>query len=314
MDVEVAALLQRVKEAGRAPFWQSTPELARNSPTLMSLLFGEAPHVDRIEALHFQSLDGADIPARLYVPGGTSAGLIVFFHGGGWVIGSVADYHPFAATLAQRTACAVLSVDYRLSPEHPFPLPVEDAQAALRFAARTGARLLGGEPRVLIAMGDSAGATLATVATRLHRCHAKLRQVDLQVLAYPVADADFETGSYREFEQGYLLTRKDMQWFWQQYCPSAELRNDPNASPMRSKYLHCLPPTLVLTAGLDPLRDEGESYGRCLAEAGVRAEVVRCEGLPHGFLAMINYAPSASRAFDRAVRAIASAEPLLEKS
>lgn len=304
MDTEIEALLNRARESGRTPFWQGTPETARSGATLMRLLFGDAPQVARVEDLGFESADGAGIPARLYVPAPHPPGLIVFFHGGGWVIGSVADYHPFTATLAQRTGCAVLSVDYRLSPEHPFPLPVADAVAALAFAAREGAGWLGTELRTLVAMGDSAGGTLATVATRLHRRRAELKQVDLQVLAYPVTDADFSTGSYREFENGYLLTRRDMQWFWDQYCPSVDTRRDPNASPLRATDLAGLPATLLLSGGLDPLRDEGERYGQRLAEAGVPVEVVRCDGLVHGFLAMINYAPSAARSLERIVGAI----------
>lgn len=304
MDTEIEALLKHVLEAGRKPFWQGTPETARSGATLMRLLFGDAPHLARVEDLSFASADGTTIPARLYVPTPHTSGLIVFFHGGGWVIGSVADYHPFTATLAKRTGCAVLSVDYRLSPEHPFPLPVEDAVAALTFAAREGAGWLDTELRTLVAMGDSAGGTLATVGTRLHRRRPELKQVDLQVLAYPVTDADFSTESYREFENGYLLTRRDMQWFWDQYCPSADTRSDPDASPLRATDLAGLPAALLLSGGLDPLRDEGERYGHRLAEAGVPVEVVRCEGLVHGFLAMINYAPSAARSFERIVDAV----------
>jgi acetyl esterase len=160
---------------------------------------------------------------------------------------------------------------------------------------------------VLIAMGDSAGANLATVASRRHNQGGALRRIDYQVLAYPVTDADFETESYREFAEGNLLTRADMMWFWQQYCPDAACRRHPDASPLRAPDLRDAPPALIVTAGRDPLRDEGESYGRLLQAQGVEAEVVRCEGLVHAFLAMINYAPSAARAFDVMVRGIGRA-------
>ena len=304
MDPEIEALLQKVKEANRPPFWQSTPEAARSGPMLMNLLFGPAPAVERVEDFTIPSSGGHALPVRLYVPTRAPRGLIVYFHGGGWVIGTVAGYHPFTATLANRTGCAVLSVDYRLAPENPYPAPVDDALAAIRWAATEGAARIGIEPRALIAMGDSAGGNLATVASRVHNESRPARKVDLQVLAYPVTGHDFDTGSYHEFAEGNLLTRKDMQWFWNHYCPDPSQRAHGNVSPLHATDLSASPPALIVTAGRDPLRDEGEAYGRKLQEAGVAAEIVRGDGLLHGFLAMINYAPSAGRAFDKMVAAI----------
>jgi acetyl esterase len=307
MDKEIEDLLQKVKEANRKPFWQSTPQEARSGPMLMALLFGEAPAVQRDESFTIASSNGFALPVRLYVPSKTPKGLIVYFHGGGWVIGTVAGYHPFTATLANRTGCAVLSVDYRLAPEHPFPLPVDDALAAIRWAATEGASAIGAEPHALVVMGDSAGGNLATVAARIHNASGPARKVDLQVLAYPVADHDFETGSYAEFAEGNLLTRNDMKWFWGHYCPDESKRSHPDVSPLRATDLSASPPALVVTAGRDPLRDEGEAYGQRLKDAGVPTEVVRGEGLVHGFLAMIHYAPSAGRAFEKMVAVIEKA-------
>ena len=304
MDAEIEALLQKVKEANRTPFWQTTPEAARSGPMLMNLLFGPAPAVERVEDFTIASYGGSALPVRLYVPSKTPKGLIVYFHGGGWVIGTVAGYHPFTATLANRTGCAVLSVDYRLAPEHPYPAPVDDALAAVRWAATDGAKAIGVEPRAIVAMGDSAGGNLATVASRVHNEGKPERKVDLQVLAYPVTGHDFETGSYKEFAEGNLLTANDMKWFWNHYCPDVSLRSHANVSPLQAGDLSASPPALVITAGRDPLRDEGEAYGRKLQEAGVPTEVVRGDGLLHGFLAMVNYAPSAGRAFDIMVAAI----------
>jgi acetyl esterase len=197
-------------------------------------------------------------------------------------------------------------VDYRLAPEHPYPAPLDDARAAIAWAAREGAKAIGVEPRVLVAMGDSAGGNLATVASRLHNEEGRLRPVDLQVLAYPVTGHDFDTPSYREFAEGNLLTRNDMKWFWNHYLPDVGKRSDPNASPLHAKDLSKVPPGIIVSAGRDPLRDEGEAYGKRLQEAGVATEVVRGEGLVHGFLSMINYAPSAGRAFEKMVAAIAA--------
>jgi acetyl esterase len=301
MDKEIEALLQKVREANRTPYWQSTPEAARAAPMLMALLFGEAPAVARVEDFSIPSSGGHALPVRLYLPSDEPRGLIVYFHGGGWVVGTVAGFHPLTATLARRTGCAVLSVDYRLAPEHPFPQPVQDALAAIRWAAEQGAAAIGVAPRALIAIGDSAGGNLATVATRLHNAGHPARKVDLQVLAYPVTGHDFDTASYLEFAEGNLLTRNDMQWFWNHYCPDVSERAHPDASPLHATDLSASAPALILTAGRDPLRDEGEAYGRRLQEAGVPTEVVRCEGLLHGFLAMINYAPSAGKAFERII-------------
>jgi len=306
MDAEIEALLQKVKQANRTPFWQSTPEAARSGPMLMQILFGDPPAVQRVEDFTIPSSGGFALPVRLYVPSDKPKGLIVYFHGGGWVIGTVAAYHPFTATLAQRTGCAVLSVDYRLAPENPFPAPLEDAQAAFTWAATQAEGKIGMRPPVVVAMGDSAGGTLATVASRLHNEAGTLQKIDLQVLAYPVTGNDFETGSYHEFAEGNLLTRNDMKWFWNHYLPDAAKRTDPNASPLHAKDLSKVPPGIIVTAGRDPLRDEGEAYGRRLQDAGVATEVVRGEGLVHGFLSMINYAPSAGRAFEKMVAAIAA--------
>lgn len=274
---------------------------------MMRNLFGPPPAESRCHHLTIESKDGFPIPARLYKPAGVAAGLIVFFHGGGWVLGSVDDYDPFTATLASESGFAVLSVDYRLAPEHPYPIPVHDACAAISFAAEHGAALTGEPLRKLVAMGDSAGATLATVATRHHRGTKGMRPVDLQVLVYPVAAAGFDTPSYREYRAGFLLTEQDMRWFWDQYCPDHELRKHPDASPSASVDLARMGKVLVLTAECDPLRDEGERYGRLLAAAGNACEVVRCEGLVHGFLALINYAPSARAAFEKITSTIRDA-------
>ena len=296
MDIEISQLLERVKQGGRKPFWQCTPSEARGFPTLMKLLFGESSGSISSRDVSFASSDGYKVPARLYTPEQEPEALIVFYHGGGWVLGSVEEYHPFTATLAHRTGCAVLSVDFRLSPEYPHPAPIEDAVAALSFAATELTHGFYGKTSTLVAMGDSAGANLATVATRLHNQRLVVPPVLFQVLAYPVVSAGFDTASYSEFAQGHLLTAQDMRWFWDQYCPDTKLRKHPDVCPLHAD-LHNMPDTLLLTAELDPLRDEGEQYARQLQSAGNNCELIRCSGLVHAFLAMINFAPSAGEAF-----------------
>lgn len=300
MEPELKALIEQMIQAGRQPFWQSTVAQARGAPTMVKRLFPAAPPVERTQELRIPSTRGHALSARLYVPHDRPRGLIVYLHGGGWVVGSVDDYHPLTATLAARSGFAVLSVDYRLAPEHAFPIPLEDACAALEWASSNHARAaIGTTIHRLIAMGDSAGGNLATVAARLHNERASGRRVDRQVLVYPVTGHDFETASYDEFAEGNLLTRNDMQWFWNHYCPEQAARANPLASPLGTIDLSASPPALVITAGRDPLRDEGEAYGRRLQDAGVETDVVRGDGLVHGFLAMIHQVPGAARSFDK---------------
>jgi acetyl esterase len=303
-DAPTLELLERVRTAGRKPFSACTAPEARAFPTMMKALFGEGTQVAQVRDLAIPTPQGHTVPARLYLPEAAATSLIVFFHGGGWVLGSVADYGPFTSTLAARSGAAVLSVDYRLAPECPFPGPVDDALAALEHAGQVGGQWLGRPLQRLIAMGDSAGATLATVATRRLRDTPGARAVDLQVLVYPVTDAGFDTPSYRDFAQGHLLTADDMHWFWDHYCPDPVARRDPDASPLQAPDLAGLPPTRLFTAECDPLRDEGEAYGQRLAAAGVDCQVVRCPGVLHAFLSLIHYSPNAARAFDTIVQSL----------
>lgn len=303
MDSKIVELLAQISAANKPGFWQGSVADARNRPMLMDALFGPAPAVP-FEDVIIASTQGHSLRMRMYVPNNQPNGLIVYMHGGGWVLGSVESFHPLTATLAQRSGYAVLSVDYRLAPEHPFPLPLDDARASLTWASQDGVTMANTVGRPLIVMGDSAGANLATTAARLHNSGGDLPAVQLQILAYPVTDCSFDRPSYHAFSEGYLLTRRDMMWFWDQYVPNESLRVDPLASPLRGHDLSASPKALILTAEFDPLRDEGEEYCTRLKGSGVATEVVRCEGLVHGFLAMINYAPSAERAFGKVLRAV----------
>ncbi len=298
LDQPTLDLLQQARSRGRPPLDGLSARQAREFPSWFELLFGPAPRLAVMRDVDIPGADGARLHARLYADRPDPDSLVVYLHGGGWVLGSVAGYEPYTALLAQRTGSAVLSVDYRLAPEHPFPAPLHDAQAALQYAAEQGASLLGRPMRRLVVMGDSAGAALATVAARKRATQVGLRQPDLQVLLYPVTDAGFDTPSYRDYAQGYLLSAADMRWFWGQYCPDPSLRADPDASPLRAADLSGLPPTLLFSAEFDPLRDEGERYGQRLQQAGVSCRVVRCPGVLHGFVAMARALPLAASGFD----------------
>ena len=247
-----------------------------------------------------------DVPVRVYAPvaGGALPG-IVYFHGGGFVIGNLESHDGTCRALANASGCAVVSVDYRLAPENRFPAAAEDCYAALRFVAERGAEL-GVDPQRLAVAGDSAGGNLAAVAALLAR---QRRGPDLrfQLLVYPVADHRFDTASYRENAEGYFLTAAMMRWFWGHYLARPEQGEDPIASPLRAKDLTGLPPALVITAEYDPLRDEGEAYAERLREAGVATELRRYDGQIHGFFSLFDALDDGRAAMDHAGAALRAA-------
>jgi acetyl esterase len=196
---------------------------------------------------------------------------------------------PLAATLATRLRAAVVSVGYRLAPEHRFPVAADDSWAALDWAAQRVTDIAGG-PVPLVVAGDSAGGNLAAVVARRAR-DAGGPHLASQVLLYPVTDADFHTPSYTDPESQLLLTRESMAWFWEHYVPDPASRSHPDASPLRAADLSGLAPAIVVTAEHDPLRDEGEAYAAALAAAGVPVAVRRFAGQIHGFVAMVGVLP-----------------------
>jgi acetyl esterase/lipase len=240
------------------------------------------------------------IPLRIYNPSTAASGALVYFHGGGWVRNSVATLHGVCATLAREADCIVVSVEYRRAPEHPFPAALEDAWAVTEWVARHTDEV-GARPGALALGGDSSGGNLAAVCAR----RARDAGVDLrlQVLVYPVCDADLDTPSYLEFADGYWLTRDGMRWFWDKYVPTGD-RFDPDASPLRASDLSGLAPALVITAEYDPLRDEGEEYARRLAEAGVAVTLSRYDGQIHGFFRMPARIDQAQEALAEAAAAL----------
>ena len=241
-------------------------------------LSGPGEPVAEVRDLEIPSPAGS-IPARLYRPEGDGPlPLVIYLHGGGWMLGSIDSFDTVLRALANASGAMVLSVGYRLAPEAPFPAGLEDATCAVRWAAAEAASL-GADPGRLAIAGDSAGGNLATVAAKRLRGEVDLR---VQVLIYPVTDAGCNTASYREFGERHGLTAASMQRFWNLYLDGADgLQED--ASPLRSADLEGSPPAFVLTAGFDPLRDEAEAYCEALREAGVEAECRRFAGAIHGF-------------------------------
>jgi acetyl esterase len=246
-------------------------------------------------------LAGRTLNARLYHPGGTP-GLLAFYHGGGWVVGSLRTHHGMCLKLAAQSGVAVVSIDYRMAPEHPYPAPCDDAYDAVEWLAEH-ARELGCDPRRLAAGGDSAGAHLATVTTLTARERGG-PELAYQLLIYPVIEPDFTRGSQIEFAAGPGLTGADMEWFWRQFLGGSLHCADYRASPALADSLAGLPPAYVLVAELDPLRDEGERYGAELNQAGVATEVVRALGMTHGFARLPPVCEAAGRYMDAAAAAL----------
>ena len=240
------------------------------------------------------------IPTRIYTPSGSGPfPIFVYFHGGGWVIGDLETADAIAREFCQRVGCVVVSVDYRLAPEHRFPAAVHDSYAATKWASEN-AESFNGEPNKLAVGGESAGGNLAAVVSQLAR-DRNGPAIVYQLLAYPVTGADFTTPSYSANAEGYLLTRAGMQWFWDTYLPNASERSNPMATPLNAKNFAKLPSALIMTAEFDPLRDEGEAYANRLKSAGVVVDYVRFDGLIHDFLAMSRQLSAVKPAMDKAV-------------
>jgi acetyl esterase len=235
---------------------------------------------------------------RLYRPAGSVARLlpaILFFHGGGFVIGSPEGYDLPCRYFAARTGCAVVAVDYRLAPEHKFPAAIDDGVAAFRWLATEGSSL-GLDPARIVIAGDSAGGTIAAVVAQEVR--GEPQAPCLQWLIYPATDLGEERPSHESCGEGFLLMRPDLEWFRDQYLTDLAQVIDPRVSPLRAADLSGLPPALIYTAGFDPLRDEGRAYADRLAAAGVKAVHREFDSLIHGFVGMRGALPAAARAMD----------------
>lgn len=228
---------------------------------------------------------GGEIPVRIYDPGLEGPlPVIVYFHGGGWVLGDLHTHNALCNALCAITRSLVIAVDYRLAPEHVYPAACDDCYAATRWAHENAADL-GGDPERLVVAGDSAGGNLAAVVSLMARERGG-PALKLQVLVYPITDCDLETESYRENAEGYLLTRDLMRWFWELYTPGFERAAEPHASPLRSPDLSGLPPAVVFTAEYDPLRTEGERYAEALERSGNDVTHHAYAGHVHGFFRM----------------------------
>ena len=256
------------------------------------------------EVFEIRDVSAGGVPSRLYRPNADkNLGLLVFYHGGGWVIGGLDSHDSVCRSLANRMGHAVLSVDYRLAPENPFPAAVEDAMCSLRWAYENASEL-GINPDRIAVGGDSAGGNLAAIVSQQ-------RPVPLvfQMLIYPATDMTASFPSHVENAAGPVLTKQAMEWFTNHYMPAGADKKDPLASPhfAPDSLLKGAPPALIITAELDPLRDEGEEYGRRLIANGVTASVVRYNGMFHSFFQMHQLLDDANSAHTLAASMVAKA-------
>ena len=305
LDPQAKAVIDLVIKSGRPPYHQLSPKDARQMfRDTRPASTPPAPVIGEVKDLR---ADG--VPIRVYRPAGVPASTplpaLVFFHGGGWVIGDLETHDVLCRQLTAGAGISVVNVDYRLAPEHKFPAAVDDAWATTRWVAAHASEI--GIDRTRLAVGgDSAGGNLAAVVAILARDHGG-PTLALQVLTYPVTDVAAESASYVDFADGFMLTRDSMRWFIAQYLPRKQDALDWRVSPLRASSLAGVAPALVVTAGFDPLRDEGDAYARRLREAGVRVDTICYGGMIHGFVPMGRLIETGNRAVAHAAASLRQA-------
>jgi acetyl esterase len=307
LDEATAALLAQIASTGAKPMHEMTPAEARGVMAAMRGQSPPGPEMARVQNARVRAAGGV-VPVRVLVPADRPRGVIVYYHGGGWVIGGIEDSDLLGRELARATGCAVVLAGYRLAPEYRYPTAVEDSVAALRWTADHLVDIAGARVPLIVA-GDSAGGNLAAVVAR--RASAGGPDLAAPILVSPVTDADFATTSYQDPANDLLLTRASMAWFWDHYAPEAAARLHPDASPLRAAYLSGLPPAIVVTAEHDVLRDEGELYATRLLKAGVPVVHRRFAGQMHGFFTLTGILPGSADAIEFVAAALT---PSLEAS
>ena len=308
LDPQAETILGLVKQAGLPEFWQLTPDQAREQFALRVKKTEVKEPIHRVQDRHITG-PGCEIPIRVYWPREAKPGelfpVLLWFHGGGFVIGDLDTHDSACRMLANQADCVVVNVDYRLAPESKFPAAVEDSHAALRWVALHGTEI-GADPKRIAVGGDSAGANLATVLAILARDEG-YPKLAFQLLVYPCTAPEPEMPSHRKFAEGYLLTRNNIVWFYKQYLRNQRDTKDFRFAPLVTDDLSNLAPALVLVAGYDPLRDEGLDYARRLVEAGNRVTLTNYEGMIHGFILAGGVLDAARRAVAQSAAALREA-------
>ena len=283
LDKQARALIERFVREGTPPVSKLTPAEARRLTREVNRRLTSPPEAVAVVENMRMSNTSAQIPARVYIPReGEGLPVLVYFHGGGWVLGGLDSVDSLCRSLANVADCVVVSADYRLAPEHKFPAAVEDAYSATKWTANSATNF-SGDPRRIAVGGDSAGGNLAAAVSLMARDkHGP--PIVFQLLIYPATNHAFDTTSYSDNAEGYWLSKDDMRWFWNHYLRDEEDGRNPYASPSRAADLSSLPPAFVITAEFDPLRDEGEAYAARLRECGVPVKAARYDGMIHDFV------------------------------
>jgi acetyl esterase len=303
-DPQIVQVLEWVRKANAPDYSEMNPVDAR------ALFEKGAPILDAKPEELFRVEDrkipgpAGDIPLRIYTPEEPAAPLpvVLWIHGGGFVIGSINSYDGVCRALCKRSGAIIVSVEYRLAPEHPHPAAVEDAFAALQWTAANAASF-GGDPERLAVAGDSAGGNLAAVCAILAR-DAGGPKLTRQILVYPATAGDPESESHHLFGDGYLLTRRSILWFHRHHSASQDHSGDFRYAPLITPDLSGLAPALVIVAGFDPLRDEGIAYADRLKEAGNPVDLLAFDGMVHGFFSLSGYVDAGRIAIGEVVKSL----------
>ncbi len=298
LDEATSSFLAQAAETGAPPLYEMTPEDLRAMNDGFIDLYGPGPDMASVQDVTISTCDGSSIPARVLTPVGTPDGVLIYFHGGGWVVGNRDQFDTLARKLAEGTNCVVVLPDYRLAPEHVYPAAANDAWDVTTWTADRFA----GSP--LLVGGDSAGGNLAAIVAQRAVREAG-PTIAMQVLVYPVTDSDTDNETYRDPANQLMLDAKSMEWFWDLYTPDAATRSNPDASPLQGDVTG-VAPAVVLIAEYDVLRGEGEAYVKKLTDAGVPVQSRVFDGQMHGFFQFVNILPGSDAGIDYVTAAVKS--------
>ncbi|MER6977382.1 alpha/beta hydrolase [Streptomyces carpinensis] len=300
LDDATTAFLTEAAKAGGPPLHAMTVEQAREMNAGLDALFGQGPEIALVKDVTLETADGGSFPVRVFRPDAPK-GVIVYYHGGGWMLGTLSGFDTLCRQMADRTGMTVVLVEYRKAPEDRFPAAADDAWTALRWVVANRPELA--DPGLpLVVGGDSAGGNLTAVVAQ-RAAQEGGPDIDLQILVYPVTDADFETETYNDPQNALMLTKESMVMFWDAYLPDAAERSNPAAAPLRGDVTGT-PQALVILAEHDVLRGEGAAYAAKLREAGIPVEEHVIPGQMHGFFTFPNVLPGAAAGMDLVVDAV----------
>jgi acetyl esterase len=307
-EAQMKAVLDELAAFNAPPIDKLSPANARNLPTAADAVIGVLakqgkPAVEMVGDISHELIPGpaGDLLARIYRPQGNGPfPVLIYFHGGGWVIANLGTYDASCRALTNAAKCMVVSIAYRQAPEHKFPAAAEDAYAAVQWVITNAAKLNGDPSRVAVG-GESAGGNLAAVTCLMARDQKGKMPVH-QMLVYPVTNYAFDTPSYQEIgnNPGVPLNRLGMQWFWEQYLKNPSDGSNPYASPLRAESLKGLPPATVITADIDPLRSEGQAYAQRLRTEGISVTTTNYTNVTHEFFGMAAVLDKAKQAVNEA--------------